>query len=118
MPARACWKGYLRLSCVTIGIELFSAVKSTSDTALQQVHKPSGKRIREEKGAPGIGAVRASDIVKGIEVDKDAYVTLDEDERDAIKLESRRTIDLVQSVDHDESDPRYFEKPHDVQPTP
>jgi len=117
MPARAYWKGYLRLSLVTIGIELFSAVKSTSDTALHQIHKPSGKRIRYEKVAPGIGAVKASDIVKGVEVDKDEYVTLDEDELDEIKLESKRTIDLVQFVDHDEIDPRYFEKPYYVTPT-
>ena len=116
MPARAYWKGYLRLSLVNIGIELFTAVKSTSDTALHQIHKPSGKRIRYEKVAPGIGKVKATDIVKGVEVDKDEYVTLDEDELDEIKLASKRTIDLVQFVDHDEIDPRYFEKPYYVTP--
>jgi DNA end-binding protein Ku len=117
MPARAYWKGYLRLSLVTIGIELFSAVESASDTALHQIHKPSGKRIRYEKVAPGIGAVRASDIVKGVEVDKDEYVTLEPEELDEIKLESKRTIDLVQFVEHDEIDPRYFDKPYYVTPT-
>ena len=37
MPARAYWKGYLRLSLVTIGIELFPAVASASETALHQI---------------------------------------------------------------------------------
>lgn len=117
MPARAYWKGYLRLSLVTIGIELYTAVNSGKDTALHQIHKPSGKRIRYEKVAPGIGAVKAKDIVKGIEVEKDEYVVLEPEELDEIKLESRRTIDLVQFVDHDEIDPRYYERPYYVTPT-
>ncbi len=117
MPARAYWKGYLRLSLVTIGIELYSAVESTSETALHQIHKPSGKRIRYEKVAPGIGAVKAKDIVKGIEIEKDEYVILEPEELDEIKLDSRRTIDLVQFVDHDEIDPRYYERPYYVTPT-
>lgn len=117
MPARAYWKGYLRLSLVTIGIELYTAVKSGKDTALHQIHKPSGKRIRYEKVAPGIGAVKAKDIVKGFEVEKDEYVVLDPEELDEIKLESRRTIDLVQFVDHEEIDPRYYERPYYVTPT-
>jgi DNA end-binding protein Ku len=117
MPARAYWKGYLRLSLVTIGIELYTAVNSGKDTALHQIHKPSGKRIRYEKVAPGIGAVKAKDIVKGIEIDKDEYVVLEPEELDEIKLESRRTIDLVQFVDHDEIDPRYYERPYYVTPT-
>ena len=117
MPARAYWKGYLRLSLVTIGIELFTAVNSGKDTTLHQIHKPSGKRIRYEKVAPGIGAVKAKDIVKGFEVEKDEYVVLDPEELDEIKLESRRTIDLVQFVDHEEIDPRYYERPYYVTPT-
>ena len=117
MPARAYWKGYLRLSLVTIGVELFTAVNSAKDTALHQIHKPSGKRIRYEKVAPGVGAVKARDIVKGVEIDKDEYVVLDPEELDEIKLESRRTIDLVQFVDHDEIDPRYYERPYYVAPS-
>lgn len=69
MAAPACWKGYLRLSLVTIGIELYTAVNSGKVTALHQIHKPSGKRIKFEKVAPGIGAVNTRDIVKGIEID-------------------------------------------------
>lgn len=117
MPARAYWKGYLRLSLVTIGIELYTAVNSAKDTALHQIHKPSGKRIRYEKVAPGVGAVKAKDIVKGVEIDKDEYVVLEPEELDEIKLESRRTIDLVQFVDHDEIDPRYYERPYYVTPS-
>ncbi len=117
MAARAYWKGYLRLSLVTIGVELFSAVSSSSRLALHQIHEPSGKRIRYQKVAPGVGPVDNDDIVKGFEVDKDRYVVLEPDELDAIKLESKRSIELVQFVDHCEIDPRYHEKPYYVVPS-
>lgn len=113
---RAYWKGYLRLSLVTIGVELYSAAASTGQLSLRQIHKPTGTRIRYQKVAPGIGPVDKGDIVKGLEIDKDEYVLLEPEELDAIKLESKRTIELVQFVDHCEIDPRYFEKPYYVVP--
>lgn len=117
MPARAYWKGYLRLSLVTIGVELYSATTRTSSLSLHQIHKPSGKRIRYQKIAPGIGPVDTDDIVKGYAAGKDEYVILEPEELDDIKLETRRTIDLVQFVEYGEIDPRYFEKPYYVIPT-
>ncbi|HAQ36336.1 MAG: Ku protein [Maricaulis sp.] len=116
MPARAYWKGYLRLSLVTIGVELYSATTLASSLSLHQIHKPTGKRIRYQKIAPGVGPVDTDDIVKGYATGKDEYVILDPDEIDDIKLETRRTIELVQFVEYGEIDPRYFEKPYYVIP--
>jgi len=118
MPARtrAYWKGYLRLSLVSIAVELYAATASANALALHQIHKPSGKRVRYEKVVPGLGPIDTSDIVKGFEVEDDTYVILEPDELDAIKLESKHTIDLVQFVDHCEVDPRYFEKPYYLVP--
>ncbi|MEI9901263.1 MAG: Ku protein [Hyphomicrobium sp.] len=64
----------------------------------------------------GIGEVKSSDIVKGFEVDSDTYVTLEPDEIEAVKLESKKTIDLVKFVDASEIDARYFERPYYVAP--
>ena len=64
----------------------------------------------------GIGEVKSSDIVKGYEVDSDTYVTLEPDEIEAVKLESKKTIDLVKFVDVEEIDPRYFERPYFIAP--
>lgn len=114
---RAYWKGHLRLSLVTIGVELYSASSRANDLSLHQIHKPSGKRIRYEKVAPGIGPVELDDIVKGVEIEKGEYVTLEPDELDEIKLDSKRTIDLIQFVEHCEIDPRYFDRPYYVVPT-
>lgn len=116
MAMRAYWKGHLRLSLVNIGIELYTATSSSGRISLRQIHKPSGQRIRYQKIAAGVGPVDTDDIVKGFELAKDEYVLLEPEDLDEIKLESRRTIDLVQFVNACEIDPRYFEKPYYVVP--
>lgn len=115
--ARAYWKGFLRLSLVTIGVEIYNAVESKAEISFRQIHKPSGKRVNYEKVVQGIGKIDSRDIVKGYEVDKDTYVTLDPEEVDAVKLESKKTIDLVQFVDARDIDYRYFERPYFIAPT-
>lgn len=114
--ARAYWKGYLRLSLVSIGVEIYNAVESAAEISFRQIHKPSGRRVNYEKVVQGIGKIDSSDIVKGYEVDTDTYVTLDPEEIDALKLESKKTIDLVQFVPAKEIDYRFFERPYFVTP--
>jgi DNA end-binding protein Ku len=116
MPARAYWQGQIRLALVSIPVQVFSATKSAARVSFNQIHKPSGKRVRYEKVVPGIGAVNPDEIVKGYEVEKGQYVLLDDDEIDAVKLEAKHTIDLVQFVGEEEIDPVYFEKPYYVMP--
>ncbi|KAB7644868.1 Ku protein [Polymorphobacter fuscus] len=116
MPARAYWTGQLRLALVSIPVEIYSATRSTAGIALNQIHKPSGKRIKLEKTVPGIGEVEAEDIVKGYEIEKGEYVLLSDAELDEVKLESRQTFELVQFVDSSEIDAIYFEKPYYVVP--
>jgi DNA end-binding protein Ku len=114
--ARAYWKGFLRLSLVSIGVEIYNAVESASEISFRQIHKPSGRRVQYEKTVPGVGKIENADIVKGYEVDTDTYVTLEPEEIDALKLESKKTIDLVQFVDTKDIDYRYFERPYFVAP--
>jgi len=116
MAARAYWKGFLRLSLVSISVEIYNAVETKSEISFRQIHKPSGRRINYTKTVQGIGEVKSADIVKGYEVGTDTYVTLDPDEIDAVKLESKKTIDLVKFVDAAEIDPRYFERPYFIAP--
>jgi DNA end-binding protein Ku len=116
MPARAYWQGQIRLALVSIPVQVFSATKSAARISFNQIHKPTGKRIKYEKVVPGVGAVEASDIVKGYEVEKGKYVILTEDEIEDVKLEAKRTIDLIQFVDAEEIDSLYFEKPYFVSP--
>ncbi|MHA6718592.1 non-homologous end joining protein Ku [Sphingomonas sp. RS6] len=116
MAARAYWQGQIRLALVSIPVEIYTATKSGAKIAFHQIHEPSGQRIKYEKVAPGVGAVEADEIVKGYEVEKGEYVLLDQDEIDAVKLESKKTLELTQFVDADEIDVLYYERPYFVVP--
>lgn len=116
MAARAYWQGQIRLALVSIPAEAYSAVKSGAKISFNQIHEPSGKRIQYEKVVEGIGPVDRDEIIKGYEISKGNYVLLDDDEIEAVKIESRKTLELVQFVEAHEIDPLYFEKPYYVAP--
>ncbi|AZI36315.1 putative DNA repair protein [Caenibius tardaugens NBRC 16725] len=116
MAARAYWQGQIRLALVSIPVEVYPATKSGAAISFHQVHEPSGKRIRYEKVAPGVGPVDRDEIVKGYEVEKGEYVLLEQDEIEAVKIESRKTLELVQFVDASEIDVLYYEKPYFMVP--
>ena len=116
MAARAYWQGQIRLALVSIPVEIYSATKSGSRISFNQIHEPSGKRISYEKVVPGIGPVDRDEIIRGYEISKGNYVLLEDEEIEAVKIESKRTQELVQFVDACEIDPLYFEKPYYVAP--
>ena len=116
MAARAYWTGQIRLALVSIPVEAYAATKSGAAIQFHQIHEPSGKRINYEKVVQGIGPVDRDEIVKGYEISKGNYVLLDDDEIEAVKIESKRTLELVQFVDSNEIDVFYFEKPYFLVP--
>jgi DNA end-binding protein Ku len=116
MAARPVWRGQIRLALVSIPVELFPATKSGASIQFHQVHEPTGKRIKYEKVVPGVGPVDRDEIVKGYEVSKGHYVLLDPEEIESVKLESRKTLDLVEFVDLHDIDAMYYEKPYYVVP--
>ncbi len=117
MAARATWKGQLRLSLVSIPVELYSATETASQISFRQIHKPSGKRVQYSKTVQGIGPVDRDEIVKGYEVGDDEYILLDPEEVDAIKLESKKTLEIVQFVGACEISPLYYDRPYYLVPT-
>jgi DNA end-binding protein Ku len=116
MAARAIWRGQIRLALVSIPVELFPATKSGAQIQFHQVYEPTGQRIQYEKVVPGIGPVDRDQIVKGYEVSKGHYVLLDQEEIDSVKLESKKTLDLVEFVDVGDIDAMYYDKPYFVVP--
>lgn len=118
MPAsRPIWKGQLRLSLVAISVELFSAARSGARTSFRQIHEPTGKPIHYEKVVAGVGPVDKDEIIRGFEYEKGDYVLLTDGEIDAVKLETRKTLELTQFVGACEIDPIYFDKSYFVVPT-
>ena len=116
MAARPAWRGQIRLALVAIPVEIFPATKSGASIAFHQIHEPSGKRVKYQKVVPGVGSVNIDEIVKGFEVSKGEYVLLEPEEIEAVKLESRKTLELTQFVDYGDIDAIYYDKPYYVVP--
>jgi DNA end-binding protein Ku len=109
------WRGYLRLSLVSCPVTLSPATSESGRIRLNQLSKATHNRLRvrmvdEETGEE----VDRADIVKGYQIDKGQYVLLDDEDLDAIQIESSKTIDLEAFVDAEEIDRIYFEKPYQV----
>ena len=117
MAGRALWKGQLRLSLVSIPVELYAATKSGARIQFRQIHEPSGKPIHYDKVVDGLGPVDKDEIVKGYEVEKGKYVLLEPEEIEDVKLETKKTLELVQFVDACEIPPLYYDKPYYLVPT-
>jgi DNA end-binding protein Ku len=113
---RPIWRGQLRLSLVSINVEMFPAHKSGATTSFNQIHAPTGKRIHYQKVVDGVGPVPADEIKKGYEYEKGEYVLLEDDELDAVKLETKKTLDLVQFVDEAEIPPLYYDSAYFLTP--
>lgn len=116
MAARAYWQGQIRLALVSIPVEIYPATRSGAAISFRQIHEESGKPIRYEKVAAGVGPVTKEEIVKGYEISKGNYVLLGDAEIEAVKIESRKTLDLVQFVEAHDIDVLYFDKPYYVVP--
>ena len=116
MAARAYWQGQIRLALVSIPVEIYSATKSGASVSFKQIHEPSGKPIHYDKVVTGIGPVDTTEIMKGYEIEKGEFVLLEQEEIDAVKLESKKTLELTQFVDASEIDVIYYEKPYFVVP--
>ena len=116
MAARPVWKGQLRLSLVSIPVEMYSATVTGARISFRQIHKPSGKQIQYEKVAAGVGPVDKNDILSGFELAKDEYILIDPKEIDAIRLETKKTFELVQFVGLADISPLYYDAPYYLVP--
>jgi DNA end-binding protein Ku len=117
MPAaRPTWKGHIRLSLVSIPVELYTATKTTEKISFRQIHQPTGKPVHYQKVVAGVGPVDTDEILKGFEYEKGHYVLLTEDDIDAVRLETKKTFDLTQFVGACEIEPLYFDRPYFVVP--
>lgn len=116
MAARPVWKGQLRLSLVSFAVEMYSATKPGANIRFRQIHEPSGKPVRYQKMVPGVGPIDTDDIMKGYEYEKDNFLLIDPEDVAEIKLETKKTLELVQFVDACEVPPLYFDKPYYLAP--
>ncbi len=116
MAARPTWQGHLRLSLVTCPVALYTATQASGEVHFNLLHKDTHNRIRMIPTDPEKGPVERKDLVKGYEYEKDSYIVVTQDEIDAVRLESTRTIDIERFVDAADIDRLYWDNPYYLVP--
>ena len=117
MAPRPYWKGYLKLSLVSCPIALSPATSSSEKISFRQVNKATGNRIRYKKvDSETDEEVTSEDIGKGYEVGKNEFLLMDDEELEAVELESTHTIEIVQFVPFAQIDKRYYDQPYYIVP--
>ena len=116
LPARPMWQGSLRLSLVSCPVALYGATSRTADVSFHLLNPETNNRIRMIPTDPDTGPVERADLVKGYEISKNHYVVLSNDEIQAVKLETTKTIDIERFVDEKEIDRLYWNDPYYLLP--
>jgi DNA end-binding protein Ku len=111
------WKGSLSFGLVSIPVELRPAVRQ-EHVSFRLLYKKDLSPVKYERfSSTGEGPLAWADIVKGYEVEKGKYVVLtDADFREAA-LGKSSSIEILDFVEQEEIDPRYFETPYYLTPT-
>ena len=95
VPARPYWKGYLKLSLVSCPIALYTGTTSTERVSFRQINKKTGNRLRQQLiDEVTREPVEAHNKGRGYEYSKNAYIPVDDDELDAVAIESNHTIEI------------------------
>ena len=117
LPPRASWKGFLKVAEVTTPVALYAAASSSGRIALHAVNRATGHRLNRQYVDADTGAVvPPEDQVKGYEIGKDEYVTLEPEEVAAVVPQSDKTLDVAAFIDCDEIDELYFDRPYFLAP--
>jgi DNA end-binding protein Ku len=115
--ARAYWKGYLKLSLVSCSIALYTGTSSSERVSFRQINKKTGNRLRQQLvDEITREPVEPEDKGRGYEYAKNAYIPVDDDELDAIAIESNHTIEIDSFVPREQIDERYLDSPYYIMP--
>src|SRR4051812_46203058 len=111
MAPRASWKGYLKLSLVSCAVAMYTATTTAERVQFRTLNRATGNRLRqlmvdEVSGDP----VEREDRIKGYEVGKGEYVQVEDEELDAVQLESTHTIEIDRFVPRSEIDSIYLDE--------
>ena len=95
MASRSVWKGFIRLSLVTVPVKAYAAASSTGGgVTLNQLHRECNNRIQYKKVCPVHGELKSDEIVSGYQFDKDRYVIIEPDEIEKLYSESDKSLNV------------------------
>jgi DNA end-binding protein Ku len=117
MAPRPAWKGYLKLSLVTCAVELTNVVTHAEKVSFRILNRETGNPVKRiyvdaETGKP----LDDGDEIKGYEVDKGEFVHIEEDEIDAVAIESSNMMSLDGFVDKASIQQIYLDTPYYLAP--
>jgi len=116
-PARAFWKGYLKLSLVSCPIALYTGTSANERVSFRQINKKTGNRLRQQMVDDVTREpVESEGKGRGYEYAKNAYIPVDDDELDALAVESKHTIEIDSFVPREQIDERYLDSPYYITP--
>ena len=117
MPARAYWKGHLKLSLVTCPVALYPASSKAEKTRFHQINKKTGNRLRQQMVDEETGRVVDNDNKgRGYELTKGKFVEIEPQEIEAIEFENTHTMEIDKFMPEEEIDKRYYERPYYIVP--
>jgi DNA end-binding protein Ku len=117
MPRNSFWKGYLKLSLVTCPVAMQPAISDHDRVRFHTINQQTGNRIQRRYIDSGTGKpVKEEDEARGYPRGDDDYVVLEEDELDAVALDSTRTIDIQEFVPADRIGWIWYDRPHFLRP--
>jgi DNA end-binding protein Ku len=115
MP-RALWKGSISFGLVNIPIELHTAVRNHRPR-FRMLHAKDKSPVKFQRVCMRDGhPVAWEDLVKGYEYQKGHFVVVTKDDFEAAALQKTRTVDIIDFVEADEIDDRFFETPYYLVP--
>lgn len=108
MAPRATFRGYLRLSLVSVPVKGFTAAVSGGDVRLNQLHEECNSRIQYQKVCPTHGQLKSDDIVSGYEYTKGQYVVVDPSETQKLRKQNDKTVNIEGFIAPDAIEPRFY----------
>lgn len=117
MAPRTYWKGYIKLSLVTCSVTMSPAISQEDRVRFRTLNSRTGNAVISRYVDAVTGkAVSEEDEVKGYPRGEDDYVMLEDDEIEAVALESRRTIDIETFVPRESIEWIWYDSPHYLVP--
>jgi len=117
MSVRPTWKGFLKVSLVTIPVKVFPATESAATISFNQLHAECQTRIQQKRWCPRCEReVANTELAKGYEFEKGRYVIVGDEDLQKVRVESTRVINLVQFADAADIDPIYVDRAYYLAP--
>lgn len=116
MPARAMWKGVIRLGDVQVPVKLYSAIEDRN-VRFRLLHESDKVPVRQELVDPETGEiVPYGDSRRGFVTDEGDMVMFEQEELDELEPEASRDIEILGFLPPEEMDHRWYLRPYYLGP--